>query len=65
MGGLWEAAVKSIEAVLNSRPISPQSDLSTELSPLTPGYFLRRGPLMAALELPSENLSVMEKVKST
>ena len=50
-----------IEAVLNSRPLSPLSQNPGELLPLTPGHFLRGAPMIAAPELPStttlENLS--------
>lgn len=75
MGGLWEAAVKSlkhhlqrivgtasltfeelsttitqIEAVLNSRPLSPMSNDPSDLSVLTPGHFLVGGSLKAVPE---------------
>lgn len=83
MGGLWEAAVKSmkthlkkvtnnltftfeefttllikIEAVLNSRPLSPISDDPSELVSLTPGHFLRGAPLIAPPEYSPEPLNV-------
>ena len=79
MGGLCEAAVKSmkahlkevainvnftfeefttllvrIEAILNSRPISPMSQNPHELLPLTPGHFLRGAPIASCPEGPSE-----------
>ena len=79
MGGLWEAAVKSmkshlkkvasnlnftyeefatilvrIEAVLNSRPISPLIENPSELLPLTPGHLLRGAPIIAPPEAPEE-----------
>ena len=79
MGGLWEAAVKSmkshlkkvasnlnftyeefatilikIEAVLNSRPMSPLTENPSEILPLTPGHFLRGAPIIAPPEAPKE-----------
>lgn len=79
MGGLWEAAVKSmkshlkkistnmnytfeefttllvrIEAVLNSRPLSPLTENPSEILPLTPGHFLRGAPITAPPEAPVE-----------
>ena len=79
MGGLWEAAVKSmkshlkkvaanlsftyeefstllvrIEAVLNSRPLSPITENPNEVLPLTPGHLLRGAPITAIPEAPSE-----------
>ena len=90
MGGLWEAAVKSmkshlrkiagnlnftfeefttmlirIEAVLNSRPMSPLTENPAELLPLTPGHFLRGAPLIAPPEAPEvpplESLSYIKR----
>ena len=79
MGGLWEAAVKSmkshlkkitshlsftfedfttllvrIEAVLNSRPLSPITENPNEVIPLTPGHLLRGAPIIASPEAPAE-----------
>ena len=39
-----------IEACLNSRPISPMSEDSTDLLALTPGHFLTGGPLISVSE---------------
>ncbi|XP_060665324.1 uncharacterized protein LOC132797577 [Drosophila nasuta] len=41
-----------IEACLNSRPISPTSEDSSDLLALTPGHFLIGGPLISVLEPP-------------
>ncbi|XP_062703704.1 uncharacterized protein LOC134286149 [Aedes albopictus] len=82
MGGIWEAAVKSmkfhlrrvvgnalltetelrtvliqIEAMLNSRPISPMSEDPQDLEPLTPGHFLVGRPLNAIPEPDLGNVS--------
>ncbi|XP_046811250.1 uncharacterized protein LOC124420880 [Lucilia cuprina] len=50
-----------IESVLNSRPISPMSEDPEDLQALTTGHFLSRAPLMFAPELPSENLSIINR----
>ena len=52
-----------IEAVLNSRPISPQSEMPSDLVPLTPGHFLRGAPLIAPPEPPCENISLVNRWK--
>ncbi|CAI6364177.1 unnamed protein product [Macrosiphum euphorbiae] len=42
--------VSRIEAILNSRPITPQSSSPHDLNPLTPGHFLVGGPLVTIAE---------------
>ncbi|XP_075150903.1 uncharacterized protein LOC142225012 [Haematobia irritans] len=50
-----------IEAVLNSRPLSPMTDDPFEILALTPGHFLRGAPLVAAPETVSDNLSYVDR----
>ncbi|XP_036346483.1 uncharacterized protein LOC118755767 [Rhagoletis pomonella] len=50
-----------IEAVLNSRPLSPLSQDPSDLQPLTPGHFLRGAPLASLPEPNAENLSLPNK----
>ncbi|XP_017485298.1 PREDICTED: uncharacterized protein LOC108373869 isoform X2 [Rhagoletis zephyria] len=55
-----------IEAVLNSRPISPLSQDPSDFTALTPGHFLKGSPLLSLPESNHENLSLLnrwEKVK--
>ena len=54
-----------IEAVLNSRPMSPLTENPAELLPLTPGHLLRGAPLIAPPEAPEvpplESLSYIKR----
>lgn len=50
-----------IEGVLNSRPISALSQDPNDISALTPGHFLRGGPIMALPELHCDNLSLLNR----
>ncbi|XP_055838851.1 uncharacterized protein LOC129906891 [Episyrphus balteatus] len=55
-----------IEACLNSRPLTRMSDNPEDLLPLTPGHFLRGGPLLSPPE-PCEsqkNISFMRRWKT-
>ncbi|XP_075161709.1 uncharacterized protein LOC142234459 [Haematobia irritans] len=50
-----------IEAVLNSRPLSPMNDNPLELNGLTPGHLLRGAPLIAMPEIVSDNLQLNDR----
>ncbi|XP_067620476.1 uncharacterized protein [Eurosta solidaginis] len=50
-----------IEAVLNSRPLSPMSQDPDDLKALTPGHFIRGAPLLSIPEPNCENLSLVNK----
>ena len=52
----FSTLLSQIEACLNSRPLSPQSQDPSDLSALTPGHFLTGGPILAPLEsVPTES----------
>ncbi|XP_057333725.1 uncharacterized protein LOC130672928 [Microplitis mediator] len=60
-----ETYVIEIEAILNSRPLSPMSSDPHDLLPLTPGYFLTGGPLTSFPQVdfsdtPSNRLSAWQ-----
>lgn len=93
MGGIWEAAVKSlkhhlkrivgsvnlsfeelstivtqVEAVLNSRPLTPMSNDPSDLGVLSPAHFLAGGPLTALpepslMDLPERRLSRWQRLQ--
>ncbi|XP_075150551.1 uncharacterized protein LOC142224655 [Haematobia irritans] len=50
-----------IEAVLNSRPLSPITENSCELLALTPGHFLRGAPLVSVPEVAPDNLTFSDR----
>lgn len=50
-----------IEAVLNSRPLSPMTDDPQQLLALTPGHFLRGAPLVALPENAPDNLPLTDR----
>ena len=63
-----ETCVIEIEAILNSRPISPMSTDPNDLHPLTPGHILTGGPLTSFPRInfsdtPSNRLSAWEHVQ--
>ncbi|XP_065359110.1 uncharacterized protein LOC135953245 [Calliphora vicina] len=63
----FTTVLSRIEGVLNSRPISALSEDPTDLTALTPGHFLRGGPMLAIPEPTVENLSLIsrwEKLKA-
>lgn len=58
-----------VEAILNSRPLTPLSADPTELDYLTPGHFLVGGPLLALPEpqwenVPSNRLSRWQRIQA-
>ncbi|XP_054283150.1 uncharacterized protein LOC129000220 [Macrosteles quadrilineatus] len=58
-----------VEAILNSRPLTPLSSEPGELEALTPGHFLSGGPLVCLpeadiSEIPSNRLKRWQQVKS-
>ncbi|XP_039951457.1 uncharacterized protein LOC120768752 [Bactrocera tryoni] len=77
MGGLWETAgnhkftyeefstlLARIEAVLNSRPVSPLSQDPSDFTALIRGHFLKGAPILAILEQ-GRNINVDVKSSST
>ncbi|XP_049301851.1 uncharacterized protein LOC125775371 [Bactrocera dorsalis] len=50
-----------IEAVLNSRPISPLSQDPSDFTALTPGHFLKGAPILAIPEPGVESLSILNR----
>ncbi|XP_059221563.1 uncharacterized protein LOC131996129 [Stomoxys calcitrans] len=50
-----------IEAVLNSRPLSPMTDDPLDVLALTPGHFLRGSPLVAAPESVSDGITYSDR----
>lgn len=50
-----------IEAVLNSRPLSPMTDNPMELLALTPGHFLRGAPLVAMPEVSCDTNTLTDR----
>lgn len=60
-----ETCLIEIEAILNSRPLTPVSSDPTDLQPLTPGHFLIGGPLISFpqedfTDTPSNRLSAWQ-----
>lgn len=51
----FSTLLSQIEACLNSRPLSPQSQDPSDLSAITPGHFLTGGPILSPLaSIPDE-----------
>ena len=50
-----------IEAVLNSRPISPLSPDPSDFTTLTNGHFLRGAPLLAIPEAEGDSLNLIDR----
>ncbi|XP_017474759.1 PREDICTED: uncharacterized protein LOC108365274 [Rhagoletis zephyria] len=50
-----------VEAVLNSRPITPLTQDPTDFTALSPGHFLRGAPLLSFPESNRENLSLINR----
>ncbi|XP_046812215.1 uncharacterized protein LOC124421299 [Lucilia cuprina] len=63
----FSTIITRIEGVLNSRPISALSEDPSDLTPLTPGHFLRGAPIMALPEQDYQNITFInrwEKLKA-
>ncbi|XP_037931335.1 uncharacterized protein LOC119666125 [Teleopsis dalmanni] len=60
-----ETVVLEVEAILNSRPLTPMSSNPNDLSALTPGHFLIREPLtaMADANVQSGNINLVTRWK--
>ena len=63
-----ETYIIEIEAILNSRPLSPMSSDPNDIQPLTPGHFLIGGPLTSFPQLdltqtPKNRLSAWQHAK--
>lgn len=58
----YYTVLKKVEAILNSRPLTPESDDPTDLRVLTPGHFLIGRPLISK---PEENIAEVPMYRLT